>query len=501
MIVNRLFSLMLAALCLVASGCTGTPLRNLLTRSDYESLEDLESEEGAVQSTGRSDSLVSQEREVTPDEDKPDAEKPKSKRRGLFNLSALFGGGSDDEIGSDPFVEPVDEADVETAESSASAAESEILPVTADSARELIERAASTEATAENLFRQISDESKQAESEIASAAGSVQERVENAEVPVISPRSGGANPDEASFADFLAEKSAEVRESVQETAEPLFNTAETVRRDVAAAGPAEKSANAFDQLLNLTDAAEENVAAASADELFPGLNQLIPDNDGTQADAAQRNQSPTFDRFAAGRQQPESAGASDDGIGTEFEVARRNHGFVEPQDNDPWSAFRDSQAKPVTVGEPEGFSWVDRNDSAPTPRPEAVASVTGSDATAFHPSEFVESTAFAPEVAEQDAAEENPGPEFDDTLLIPTSQPNPETQNSDPTAAEASETDPFADLMAEAEKTESAEQSDEEPVETAAGFSFSTRTWFLLLGCVIVGLLLFMPDRQKRTNA
>ena len=96
------FTLFLTATLITSVGCSGSRLRNLISRSDYQSLEDLEAEDEATANRDESTdaSFVSQT-ETT--------EAEKKERRGLLNLSSLFRRNRDEnEIDPDPFVEEPD---------------------------------------------------------------------------------------------------------------------------------------------------------------------------------------------------------------------------------------------------------------------------------------------------------------------------------------------------------------------------------------------------------
>ncbi|MCP4510119.1 MAG: hypothetical protein GY826_27420 [Fuerstiella sp.] len=106
MIPNKLMTILIAGTLLGTSGCSGTRLRSLITRSDYVSLEELEAQDAAAVAESKesesSESLVSSEQEASED----DANAAEKKKKSWFSFAALLGRSSDDsELGPDPFVD------------------------------------------------------------------------------------------------------------------------------------------------------------------------------------------------------------------------------------------------------------------------------------------------------------------------------------------------------------------------------------------------------------
>lgn len=513
MLKNRSILLLTACLCITSFGCKGTQLRNLLTRSDYESLEDPNKTDREADTSERPGSLVSQEREVSPEaEDKA----PKSKRRGFFNISGLFGRGDDDDIGSDPFVETVEDDELKTADVKSLADDDDkVMPIAGNTARDVIEKAAKSEDKAESLFREVAGIDRDS---------SVSERVNKdlptkdtarSLIPEITPATDKDQSNQRSFADFLAEKSAQVKNATDEVAQPLFKEQDTAREELA--DTATKSVGGFDELLGTAENSSEVSESLSPSELFPALDKLIADDANTNSSS---ESGPTddavspFDRLVDGTdadapETPQLANnnPSQEAIGSSFADAKREHGFGETKTNsDPWSAFRNSQSSPATNSEGTGFAWeddvADSRKVAETQRPAVTRSPLDRTDSPFAPvSSSFELSAVDTDLPHRNesAGFEEP-PTFEEPLFIPDAEAAATERELFSDAQPVSELDPFNELVAEAAGPVPVD-AEAEPAETAAGFTFSTRTWFLLFGVVIVGLLLFMPERQNRSNA
>ena len=179
-------------------------------------------------------------------------------------------------------------------------------------------------------------------------------------------------------------------------------------------------------------------------------------------------------------------------------TAAVDHGFSDSVESDPWSAFR-KKKKPVAPPEPpapqtdNAFSWVNS-------RPAPIEETSPFEPAVFNPNPEPEITQTSAAIDIEPPPPEFTTPVFDepeaDGLIIPT-EPTFELTETD--VPETLEENPFAE--AESIATEEVTADAETPVETAAGFPFSSRTLFLLLGCLIIGFLLFMPERKNRTNA
>lgn len=496
---NRITTLFIAMLMVSSVGCSSSRFRNLLSRSEYQSLEELEAE-GATGTDGES-ALVSQEREIDEDESK------KPSRRSLFNLAAFIRGrDADEDLTSDPFVDSeVGEEEFDSAEEVF--ADNHVTPLDKDKARAIVEDAARSKDAAENLIREAKDQTE-----------NYSERSFLDEMTASADRSGQQEErpapknelNEQSFADFLAEQSSQATDDIEKTAQTASaEVGKLNERGSATSTVADEAGlGAFDQLL-------DKYAGAPADEispsdLFPGLEELVPQQPQEVAATADSSAFSPFDDLL-GQPTPKAQRSSD--IGNEsFHDSASQHGFSESSESDPWSAFRRKSATPAPQPAEDGFSWAD-NRSAPV---EHNTSPFDSQALPAEPRSHIMQTAAAIDV-------QPPAPEFSatnitspatefaaaefgspaaDTLVIPAS-PDPaagESETAPPEFTDSLNESLFAN--AESIAAEEVTADDEQaPTETAAGFPISTRTLFLILGCVIVGFLLFMPERKNRFNA
>ena len=502
---RNIYPVVLAGLLVVTSGCSGSRLRNLISRSDYRSLEELEEYDRAVAEADEDDtetrgSLVSRERELTDDET-DEAEEPKRSR--FLNFPALFRRGSDDsELGPDPFVEE---------ETDDVADDNRTDPISRSEAERLIAEAAQARDEARALLNQALEEEKK----------NLDRATEEFIGPEIRP---AASDNEKSFADFLEEKSAEaqaeIRDTAAEKAEPIFRFDEP---DPEPTTTADASASDFDRLLGKseTEQPSEKPGPASPSEIFPGLDDLIPDEDNSGSVFGDRNNSPktddskpTFDSFfgtAAGAGDSESQPESTSPFSAAAETV-----IPREKESDPWAKFRtglpqDTQRHVRSESSPgrDAFSWpstagrnVQTADLSATPEI-ITPSRTESDTSVFS------------NVSSQRVIEQPPVPNSDVSpapldmtggsgLVIPTEAATSQSYDSEPALPDFSaasepfvdDTDPFAEAAQQA--TAEDDKKAEPRSSTIAGFS--TRTLFLLLGCVIVALLLFMPERQSRSN-
>ena len=424
-----------------------------------------------------------------------DQEIVEQKRRGFFDV---FNRNSDqDEFAPDPFAEP--------------AAPEVKRPVRTVSASTQSEFATENRSKnkAENFGATIADVEKQATDLFDQSLGS---KNHEASVPAENDMFGSKTASEQSFEDFINQQQDQARDVVEKVKDNVKATVAEAGKSAAAVG------TKFDSFLNGTTPQpqkQELTSDDSSSDLFPGLSEAFGDafddsavetSGDTEVAAATNNTSPF-----------------DDTINDPFVETSRKHGFSNGKPEDPWAAFNraKSSANPVVTNEESssgvssGFNW------------------TPADNTNNADSSFA---------AMDDHAVRGPGtqPDFDDSflqvssthsmntqpvelsdstpLVIPGTvssdssfpdEPHHESQMQQTVQHEPFGSDPFLTSVPEFDET--LNQSDTEVVDvaavpataTASGglLQWSRRTWFLLIGCIIVGLLLFMPDRHNRTNA
>lgn len=526
---TRILTILMATLIVSNAGCTGSRLRNLISRSDYQSIEDLEAQDALVaerEAAAREKALaaggdeadkevlVSQERDL--DDDASDAEPVK--KRSLFNFAALFNRKSDDsELGADPFVEVSEKEEVEAEEqkNATVAAETEdnrVASISAAAAEQYVAQAARAEETAETLFRQIPPKSDN-EADPASRS----------DLPEISAAKAVETAGQ-SFADFVNEQSAAVTTEAQET---VNDSADALLNGNFVAGVNEnrpESGATFDALLQSSQSKSDPSPSIveSPSQLFPGLEQLIPDEASPVA-AAETNAAgdSEFDQFLSTNEALAPMVA---------EVTPRNapqaepaeQGFSQTEDDDPWAAFRQTQADyDLATGDgtektasavPEAeFAWANAPQTHnPQPLPEGF-SITDSDTEAFDAAGLVTNDVSPFSNVSATAVDSEPASPFHipdpQGLVIPAggTQPAPVTLDDGDLFSSANsgadlQDDPFAaaDESAGFGSTAFPALPSATP---SASTGISTRTWFLLLGCLIVALLLFMPERQNRRSA
>ncbi|MEQ9406164.1 MAG: hypothetical protein RIK87_00500 [Fuerstiella sp.] len=577
MLPTRILTILMASMIISSLGCTGSRLGNLVTRSDYQTLEELEaadaiasteaSEEPEEASRSRFSSLLTRNRDAETEENDTEPQK----RRSIFSFASLFNRNPDDSaLEPDPFVEAENastpEAVAARTESGAASQkkaagqgsdeQNMVKSITAAQAERLVAEAAEAEDTAENLFR-----------EAAAAVAEAEAATEQALLPKIQPASPSTV--EKSFADFVASQQNQTastsQPAVKETVEPLVVTAETPNVNPFAATTVDTdrttktpttstSKSAFDDLLgDLTPAEKPVTGNNESPDQFADLEDFMPS--GKQQTPAEAVAEPrSFDDFFTGQKSltpvPDRTPAPDrtqianrtpagneeitptamSGTDDPFLAASRSHGFSDLERQDPWAAFRQKQTPASAAGTApkasefgsdtdDQVSWA---DLAVDPVVEASPQRQATDfsTTGESPADLASSqenvspfhkVSSSSEVAEPGAAGAVPASPFDDSLrpglVIPAenTQPAPITDTEDlfsnaisasGSGAETLDDDPFADATG----TTAAQPAAAAP-EASGSAGISTRTWFLLLACVIVALLLFMPERQNRRNA
>lgn len=485
-------SVLMALVLLAGTGCSTSRLRNLISRNDYQSLEEIEKTEQQVDDQRSADDssnpdtvLVSESREAeAEDAEDESGEAEKSERGGLLNLASLFRRDKE-EITPDPFVEGTDTD--ETA-----AADNRVTPISGESAEQIVQKAAEQAAennSAEVLIREAVAEAEaavaQADAEAGDAAG-----------PVITPGStteSSESTTQKSFADFIAEQQQKAAALAEDHAAAADNAIADAANPFGAL--TEQTADAvdgFDQLL--ADQTDELLQAEQTDgsELFPGIDELLAET------APVIDEEPSLDQFFSDNSDTTPAVDSDNPFAeVTTEEAAAQHGFTTEQPNvgnDPWAAFQRLQTStadaPTDPTDSDEFAWA--KEPAAAAEPQAV--VTAAAASPTLPESPFRNVSASFEV-------DPVAPEFDQpnadpaALVIPSTTPAVDETELFTTPFDATEADPFAD----------AEDAEVERTETTAGAplpsGFQGRTWFLLLGLAIVALLLFLPERQNRTES
>ena len=211
-----------------------------------------------------------------------------------------------------------------------------------------------------------------------------------------------------------------------------------------------------------------------------------------------------FDEITSEKNQPTIAGADP------FSQASEKHGFQKLTRNDPWAAFDDSSAAPPARPANEGLVWNDSQPAAQAPesREEAFdwASLQAENSPAAGGLSQVSSASYA-----------QPQPEFSDELLhaeedgaglvIPVStapspinfdESFPEFESIESTTSGESTFEPSPE---HSEVEDNATASTSVEPTAAQRRRWSTRTWFLVIGCVLVVGMLLLPERKNRANA
>jgi hypothetical protein len=532
MIPNKLMTILVAGLLIGASGCSGTRLRNLITRSDYMSMEELEAQDAAAETavaesaeSESSEKLVSSEQESSEDDEKSGDEKKKS----WFSFAALLGRSSDDsELSPDPFVD-VEETETDTEKTVAAEANDDSESAeTKTVAAEATERYSATMTTIEDQAEGMFDKLAAAEAE-----KSVKERIK---LPEIMPTTELSESGQQSFADFIANRDGTDTESapneVRSTLTKVIADAGqgnpfAAEPAIAAARNATELSN-FDRLMNQNSNAanelssETPVKDAFSSKLFPELDQLMTNgNVGPAADGQGLDLNASPEATIQNPPQPhlETLAATED----PFQVASRKHGFDDVQRQDPWAAFTRqdgnaaqniSDVAPQESTEPDGFVW--RHQSQ-TPQSEALA-VNETVLENFE-------TPAPPPVFQQVSTSDRPArvtggaqlsTDFSAGLTIPTPPaPQPLPSNDfEQFAATTTEQVPRTEApldFAEPAGTDFEDAFDATLIgaspEARTGSSvivadgWPMRTWIFLIGFAVVAYLLFAPARQNRPKA
>lgn len=490
MVTKKLTFLLLTSLILSNVGCSGSRLRNMVGRSEYSSLDELEAREsgGPLGAQGESlangsgndgtSSLVSESQEL----DSADPVVVQKRRKGFFDFAKVFNRKSnDDEFAPDPFSEAKPSTEVKTVslEADAKPVVKQQVATTADKFSSTI---SAVEQQSENLFDESLAKTESAFFETEPATNAVPNAISQAT---------DVESQEDSFADFVRDQAvAGVDAVVADVKQEAVTNLDKVSS--ATTEPTE-----FDALLSgASDGFEQAVAADSPSALFPGLSE--------EFDAA-FEESGTAPPSEADFADVVASVADPAVLESTFVETAQKHGFSTAESKDPWAAFGQGRSEvamsqPQPVAEPKtaaannDFVWGRAVESAAEP------AVTFNDTQSERLHETPDQ-AFL-QVSSTRPLETRAPVEVSDSmpLIIPggssSSQPSP--IHSDPFLAAVPAFDETADFPTESEVAAAVPT-----VATAEGglSQWPRRTWFLLIGCLIVALLLFMPDRHNRTNA
>ena len=533
MIPNKLMTILVAGTLLGASGCSGTRLRNLITRSDYVSLDELEAQDAASEmavaeseESKSSEQLVSSEKESSEDDTTAGEKKKKSR----FSFAALLGRSSDDsEVGPDPFVD-VEETETEQADAADAGGDVDAKsPVTEAALAKTTEKYSATVTNMEDRAEVVFDKLAAAKEEAA-----IDERFK---LPKIVPASGTSASGQQSFADFIADRgdkaATSVSNEVQSGLSQVVSEANSANPFAAAvAEPAigvtknTDELSDFDRLFGGTTTTvdapttETPVKDAFRSELFPELDALIADSDAGPSAAEPKvklTASPESDFRNPSRQDFETQDSAVD----PFQLAARKHGFAEVSQQDPWAAFnkqdgdaarnKSDVAGKNTAGDDE-FFWGDQtpqpdtfpvaenvigNSEISPPQP-VFQQVSSSDrpsrltggaqlSTDLHAGLTIP-TSSVPQAVTNGGFEQ-----FAATTAEPASWTEDAFAASDPTDAD------FADAFGATIAAAAPEAKTGSSVTTTSGWPM--RTWIFLIGFAVVAYLLFAPARQNRSKA
>ena len=515
------FKLILALLLTTSAvtGCSGGRLRNLISRSDYMTLDEVEAQDALTaerEASADEKAFASAEQELS-DSDKngllassesrkeseEDADAPEEKKS-RFSLAGLFrrGDTSEDEVTPDPFVagNQIASSEFEAAEET----ETRTANLVAQTDEESPARASKDESNGvsmEDLFRQsANDVESRATAELERAISDMDTKDD-------------ALPD--SFSEYLKANRDSIEESAEERASDIDSM--FVEAEQKVVQESNEAVAEFDSILNrIADSESPNGSSELDSTLFPGLNDVVA---GTNAEASgppaievmppRKPEAPStaslFEEITSRR--PAAAATAPAARADQFSQASEQHGFGKLTKSDPWAAFDDPQEKPPAGSNNEGFVW---NNSQPVDAPRDRADAF--DWTSLQADSAVPSGGLT-QVSSVDVAP--PQPEFSEVsfpteesapeLVIPVhtapapinfEESFPEFEAIDATSADEQAFEPHSD---EPMKEDSATTASVEP--TGDPGRWSTRTWFLVIGCVLVVGMLLLPERKNRANA
>lgn len=520
-------------LMLCVSGCSGGRLRNLTAGSDYRTLDELEKsaavEAERAEADQRQEALakaaetadatvaVSKEREV-PETEEAAAEETQladasgERRRFLGFVNPFRRASATEAVSPDPFVEPTEAQAAAESTEVLTASKTETPKAAAASATE---QPTATDSVADKFeSTTIAEVEKQAESMFEEAA--VKQEFSAADVAAAEAKPS-AGSDELSFAEFL--------QQTQPKAEPLVAAEKTVsaEKTVAAVQTTTSQAatdDSFDAFMQKfgeepsasvsTAAAETQVAAADPESAFSAF------------DIAKQTESPLVAKVPSASPNPfaeevvvatEAAAAAPEI--NPFEETAQKHGFTRSQ-QDPWAAFAATQNQaaetPSASRATPSFAWSNAPEAAAIDeRSQKLANLTQE----THPTTSESRSPF--QAASFSKATELRVPSVDSIpevhpLVIPGGSTSDAARSPFQEATSFQHAQPHVqhdahltavpfDQLQPAVADATAEPAAITSPETASSWQWSGRTWFLLLGCIIVCVLLFMPDRRNRHDA
>lgn len=505
---NKAYMITLAAILLLNSGCSGGRLRNLISRSDYQSLDELDLQDddfgdrygndSAIDRAQNTSRTVSQQRELLDDE------KPSR-----FSITRMLKRKKPDaDFGEDPFLSP------EIAEPAAAQAR-EFAEQSETQAQSINDIATETVAsTADQFSNTLSDVEKQAEDMFDDLSNATSTASSSNPFGELKKPTEGATEETSSvvthsFAEFM-EKRAERKMVAEPDPEPQF---EVIPKESPAQQfafnpePEEEKEEGFDfdSLVSDSKSEQPTTSETPASELFPELETMFSEQDSSDKTAAFESPKPPAATFAFDQNIEKPQTASVDTTRDQYSMASEKHGFGPLGKQDPWAAFdSDSGSGHDEVSwadssqkkeEAAGFNW------GQTPVSDHENTTKQSAPPADSPFMQVASTQTSHDFGQE--TESNTG-----ALVIPVPAQLTES-DSGLTIPEPGPAPTADDFFGSAEDFELAEVPLDEVDQTedsgttggfAAITSWPTRTWFFLLGCILVAVLLFLPNRQKQDN-
>lgn len=517
---NKILTVVLASVILCVSGCSGGRLRNLISRNDYHSLEALDeqgdfyadSDDQAIASADKDSSrFVSDQREL---------DAPESAKEGRFSIARLLRGKSPEAgFGEDPFVEPIrttfeDKLGQPTVKAVSAIKDDSFL---------------AAERTASAMSASLEEVEKQAEDLFADMQDSVEDTAVNpfadAIAQVGSPEDLAAGTSH-SFADFMARKAAESSEAAMDVAVESASTVTDRSSSVGFSEPAFEAPHAtppsealvggfdFDSLLDepVAEVAEIWAAEISNSEFGADPIEMFAGKPGEAAaqphfdfetPAADKSFDEVFVDSAAVTEDQDSHSEQDP-----FALASEKHGFKSLGGQDPWGAFE----KTVTNRE---VAWGDNSVQKHNPEPDFAwgeSSTPDFDdikVTQGYQANGQQFQQVASTLTVEDAYPQESGSN-DSGLVIPFDSGSVDQGAQfvelgagnevmdDPFFSDSNELAEVPDGLELAAETEATGSGNTGGPATILGWP--TRTWFFILGCVILAILLFLPNRQKQNN-
>ncbi|MEP3479854.1 MAG: hypothetical protein ABJZ55_11450 [Fuerstiella sp.] len=516
---RRNHTILFATVVMVSiSGCSGGKLKNLLSRNDYQSLEELDAGQPGL-----------------PDGNKTQVVSAKTdENKSFFRLPGFLKG--DDEssvIAPDPFIDSTTSATIDSKVAEYRAKVDERIARQAEAAKTTL---ADVESQAKDLFEK--SKNRIDDPFAAFAESKPEETQSNGEANSTEPQ------EDTSFAEMFGEQSK------PEMAQPLIAAATDNPFDTPS--PPESEMSEFDKLLQAhqqqtPDTANQMTIAPAepkADNIFAELDQpaksqpeatdFFGEEFATNAVAEKASSGDSFDSLMNGQNVAESADdiwmqldnqddtqngssmesvfgsdfpaqekvtdAAEISFGEDFQQTASRHGFSE--NNSTWGSVtaESNQDQPVTLlAPPEEHQF--NNAPLVTHVGDGTHNLNSASAPAsFFPASQSQSAEPVSAPMENQgmgliipASDSSDGNRFTDfesqpskVQQISATQVNPE-QNSVAAASIESDMNLFED-------------ADMGPAVQAvkASEGWASKTWFLIIGCVLIAGLLFLPERQKR---